>query len=259
MEDSPQNKKGSVVIPLLVVGLLILAFVSGSLWQKVKTLEQGSVAGAGTGATGAPKASPLSIDNLKAYASQLKLDTKKFNTCLDNSEKKAEVDKQQTEGSSEGVSGTPGFFVNGHLIAGALPFETFKTVIDYELSKGLDNINKTSPPAEIKGLVDKQYLTEDFYTKKTVATAGYPTTGNPNAKITLVEYSDFECPYCIRANATVKQILSAYPNDVKLVYKQYPLVQIHQNAQKAAEASLCANDQGKFWEYHDKLFGSEGQ
>lgn len=73
----------------------------------------------------------------------------------------------------------------------------------------------------------------------------------------MVEFSDFECPYCIRAFPTVEQILKEYKNDVKFFYKQYPLVQIHPNAQKAAEASLCAADQGKFWEWHNKVFTIE--
>ena len=73
------------------------------------------------------------------------------------------------------------------------------------------------------------------------------------------EFSDFECPFCVRAYPTVKQILSEYKNDVKLYYKHLPLVNIHPNAQKAAEASLCAADQGKFWEFHDKVFELEAK
>lgn len=77
--------------------------------------------------------------------------------------------------------------------------------------------------------------------------------GNKNAKVTLIEYSDFECPYCERHNPTLKAILQQYPQDVRLVYRHYPL-SFHPNAQKAAEASECAGKQGKFWEMHDKIF-----
>ena len=84
-------------------------------------------------------------------------------------------------------------------------------------------------------------------------------TGAKNAKVTIVEFSDFECPFCIRAYPTVRQVLKEYKDDVKLYYKQFPLVQIHPNALKAAEASLCAADQGKFWEFHDKIFETEAQ
>lgn len=80
--------------------------------------------------------------------------------------------------------------------------------------------------------------------------------GNFNAPITLVEYSDFECPYCGQIYPTFKQILNDYPNKVRLVYKYFPL-SFHPNAQKAAEAAECASEQGKFWEYHDKLFDNQ--
>ena len=80
--------------------------------------------------------------------------------------------------------------------------------------------------------------------------------GNFNAPITLVEYSDFECPYCGKIYPTFKQLLNDYPNQVRLVYKHFPL-SFHPNAQKAAEAAECASEQGKFWEYHDKLFDKQ--
>jgi protein-disulfide isomerase len=70
----------------------------------------------------------------------------------------------------------------------------------------------------------------------------------------MVEFADFECPYCLRAFPTVKQVIAAYGDKVRLVYRNYPLPQ-HPNARPAAEAAQCANDQGKFWPYHDKLFG----
>jgi len=77
--------------------------------------------------------------------------------------------------------------------------------------------------------------------------------GNINAPITLVEFSDFECPFCEKIYPTLNKILNDYQDKVKLVYKYFPL-SFHPNAQKAAEAAECAAEQGKFWEYHDKLF-----
>lgn len=77
--------------------------------------------------------------------------------------------------------------------------------------------------------------------------------GNKNAKVTMIEYSDFECPFCLRHVATVEQALKDYPNDVRLVYRHFPL-SFHPEAQKAAEASECAGKQGKFWEMHDEIF-----
>ena len=80
--------------------------------------------------------------------------------------------------------------------------------------------------------------------------------GDPNAPITIVEFSDFQCPFCQRAYPVVKQLLSKYPNQVKLSYRDFPLRQIHPQADAAAAASRCAGDQGKFWQFHDRLFES---
>ena len=80
--------------------------------------------------------------------------------------------------------------------------------------------------------------------------------GNFDAPITLVEYSDFECPYCEKHFPILSKILNDYKGQVRLVYKHFPL-SFHKNAQKAAEASECASEQGKFWEYHDKLFENQ--
>jgi len=78
--------------------------------------------------------------------------------------------------------------------------------------------------------------------------------GNKNAQITIVEYSDFQCPYCLRFHETMKQIITNYSDDVRWVYRHFPLDSIHPVARKASEASECANDQGKFWEYTDEVF-----
>jgi len=80
--------------------------------------------------------------------------------------------------------------------------------------------------------------------------------GNKNAKITIIEYSDFECPFCARFQPTIEQALDTYPNDVRVVYRHFPL-SFHPQAVPAAVASECAADQGKFWEYHDELFARQ--
>jgi protein-disulfide isomerase len=84
-----------------------------------------------------------------------------------------------------------------------------------------------------------------------------PSIGNNSARITIVEFSDFQCPFCLRAAPTLKRLREAYGDKVRLVWKDYPLTQIHPQAFKAAEAGHCAAEQGKFWEYHDKMFDSQ--
>lgn len=84
-----------------------------------------------------------------------------------------------------------------------------------------------------------------------------PARGGPkNAAVTIIEFSDFQCPYCKQAANTVKEVLKSYGDKVRLIFKHLPLP-IHPEAFKAAQASVCAGAQGKFWEYHDGLFGSD--
>lgn len=83
-----------------------------------------------------------------------------------------------------------------------------------------------------------------------------PSKGPSDAKVTIVEYSDFECPFCSRAETTIDQVLTAHAGKVRIIYKHFPLSQ-HANAAKAAEASLCAHEQGKFWEYKKVLFENQ--
>jgi protein-disulfide isomerase len=83
---------------------------------------------------------------------------------------------------------------------------------------------------------------------------GAPSIGPANSPVTLVEFSDFQCPFCRGFVPTLKRIEDAYRNRVRIVYRQYPIPSLHPFAQKAAEASLCANEAGKFWEMHDLLF-----
>jgi len=85
--------------------------------------------------------------------------------------------------------------------------------------------------------------------------AGRPARGNPSAPVTIVEFSDYECPFCKRAEAAVDQVVKAYPDKVRLVFVNFPL-SFHASAKPAAEAALCANTQGKFWDYSKKLFES---
>jgi protein-disulfide isomerase len=88
-----------------------------------------------------------------------------------------------------------------------------------------------------------------------VAATG-PSKGVSDAKVTIVEFSDFECPFCTRAEDTVKQVMQKYEGKVRLVYRDFPLP-FHPNAAKAAEAARCAGDQGKYWEMHEKLFANQ--
>jgi protein-disulfide isomerase len=91
-----------------------------------------------------------------------------------------------------------------------------------------------------------------------IPTLGSPSRGPENARVTLVEFSDFQCPFCSKAVAQINSILQAYPHDVKLVFKQFPLDN-HPAAALCASAALAANNQGKFWQLHDLMFANRSK
>ena len=87
-----------------------------------------------------------------------------------------------------------------------------------------------------------------------VSAGSAPIRGSANAPVTIIEFSDFHCPYCKKVQPTLSRILSEYGDRVRLAYRDFPLDRLHPSARKAAEAARCSNDQGKFWEFHDKLY-----
>lgn len=219
---------------MVLVGLLVVAaFLLGSLYTKVQYLEKGGPAGAVAGAV-KPKYKTFD-DAMKAMAKLAKVDGNKLVTCMNAGDKKSVVDADTQQGTSVGVNGTPAFFVNGRLISGAMPIEEFKKVFDEELN----------------GTADKKIE------RVTVEAGNAETKGPKDAKITFVEFSDFQCPFCSRAYPTINQLMKDYDGKVQLVFKNFPLISIHPHAQKAAEAAACARDQGKFWEFHNALFENQ--
>jgi predicted DsbA family dithiol-disulfide isomerase len=84
-----------------------------------------------------------------------------------------------------------------------------------------------------------------------------PVRGKSTASVTIVEFGDFQCPYCRQAESVLADLLRKYPDDVRLVFRQLPLTDLHPNAMVAAEAAVCAEQQGKFWEMHDAMYGDQ--
>src|SRR5207302_3324662 len=93
----------------------------------------------------------------------------------------------------------------------------------------------------------------DVYQYKNIDVKDSPVRGDPGAPIAIVEFSDFQCPHCKHAQLPLEQLLSEFPQ-VKLIFKHYPITRAHPYAQGAAQAAVAAGKQGKFWQYHDKLF-----
>jgi len=105
---------------------------------------------------------------------------------------------------------------------------------------------------------EEKQFEELFRNPVNVEAGTSPVRGPADAKITIVEFSDFQCPYCARGKANMDTVMKMYPNDVKLVFKQLPL-SFHKMAAPAAKAALAAGKQGKFWEMHDKFFENQGK
>lgn len=162
-----------------------------------------------------------------------------------------EVDERVPAPTDEEV--TNFYEANKSRIQGARE-EAFQQVRNYLIQGKGDEIYATFIDRLKKEYDVKSYL-EPF--RVNVATEGYPAQGPAAAPVTLVEFSDFECPYCGGLFPTLKLVERNYDDKVRIVFRQFPLTSIHPHAQKAAEASLCANDQRRFWELHDAMFSDQ--
>jgi len=200
----------------------------------------------------AEEESPLSEKNLKKMAKDLKLNMKEFEKCYSSEEAKNKVLADKAEAASLNINGTPGFLINGRFLGGAFPLSAFQEVIDKELNKtATSNCADYSPELQ-QQCADPQ--SANFRPAPVSVRVGdSPILGNRNAPVVIIEYSDFECPFCARAYSTMKEVMKNYKDKVAFSYKHLPL-DFHKNAQTSAIASVCADQQGKFWEYHDKIF-----
>jgi protein-disulfide isomerase len=119
------------------------------------------------------------------------------------------------------------------------------------LEKSVQQVKAATPPA---APAHPQIDPAKVYN---IPLANSPMRGPSDAKVTVVEFADYQCPFCGQAEALVTQVLQDYPKDVRLVYKQFPLATIHPQAMAAAKAALAAGRQGKYWEMHDLLFRNQ--
>jgi protein-disulfide isomerase len=184
-------------------------------------------------------------DDLLRYAQELGLDLDRFRKELDDGTYKAYIDKDLEEARNVGANGTPTFYINGNQVVGAQPLQRFKQVIDALLAGKPVPSEEREPqrPPQPKGPVKLNL-------------EGAPGIGPNNAPITIAVFSEFQCPFCSRGAKTTDDIRKEYGDKVRIVFKHLPLP-FHQHAHLAAQASMAAHAQGKFWEYHDKLFANQ--
>ncbi len=136
------------------------------------------------------------------------------------------------------------------------PFETVKGEIVKFLKERQSGQAKKAYVDKLRVETKVETMLPPLLLPRVEVAAEGPSKGDPKAPITIVEFSDFECPFCSRAEEAVKQVLEAYKGKVRVVYRDFPLP-FHAKAQKASEAALCAGDQNKYWEMHEKLFANQ--
>jgi protein-disulfide isomerase len=206
----------------------------------------------------------LQRESIEKYATEIGLDMAKFKADLDGGKFKKDVEADMALAAKVGARGTPNFFVNGVQVTGARPFDSFKEVIDAQLAAAEQAQKDGTKADELYAAMVKKNFKEPAKAEQAaqrdtskdvykVPVGNSYSKGAQDALVTIVEFSEFQCPFCSRVNPTIKQILDTYPGKVKVVYKHNPLP-FHKDAPLAAEAALAAGAQGKFWEMHDKLF-----
>ncbi len=175
--------------------------------------------------------------SLSDVASQVGLDVKAFDSCITQDKYAKRIEADSSDATKAGAQGTPYSVVidkkgNTAAIPGALPYEQIKSLIDQALAGTLAGQKITLTPISTKDHI----------------------RGKINAPVTIVEYSDFSCPFCKQFHPSLVRALSEYDGKVRWVYRHFPLINIHPHALSQAKAAECAGEQGKFWEYADALF-----
>ena len=181
------------------------------------------------------------------YAEEQSLDGADFGECLDSGETRAGVEADASEGTARGVRGTPTFFINGRPLVGAQPYSTIAQFIGEALAGGALPTSER-PPAPTPALI--------------AAAGDAMTVGDADAPVTIVEFSDYQCPFCASHYRETWPLIKAELVDagrVRYVFKDYALTTIHPQAPKAHEAARCAGDQGAYWEMHDLLFDRQAE
>jgi protein-disulfide isomerase len=213
----------------------------------------------------------LDAASLEKYAQEIGLDMTKFKAALQDKKLQEAVEADVAMGDKLGARGTPAFFVNGSFLSGAQPFDNFKSRIDEQLKKAEELVKKGTPKAKVYEALMKTAKAEaggaaapapapaaapEAGAVKDVDPGNAPSRGPKNAPLTVVLFSDFQCPFCGRVEPSLTELEKAYPGKVRVVWKNFPL-SFHSNAKPAAEAAMAANEQGKFWEMHDKIFANQ--
>jgi protein-disulfide isomerase len=206
---------------------------------------------------------------VELLARELGLDMVRFRADLDSHAYRASIDADQADARALGVSGTPTFFLNGRPVHGNQSLKAFAELVDQELIRAAQHpggyaalVAAGRPSADMsKGAKDTLGERPRAFQAMTLYRVGLGLPGHQigpdDAPVTIVVWSDFQCPYCARQAAVLAHLREKYGRDVRIVYRHLAM-DFHRNAALAAEAGVAAAEQGKFWAFHDQVFADFG-
>lgn len=202
---------------------------------------------------------------VELMAKELGLDMVRFRADLDTHAYRARIQADEDDAKKLGLTGTPAFFINGRPIHGNQPLKVFVDAIDEELvrarntSGGYDALVAVGKPsADVPGGTEHPEFTLDANTAYRMG-LGLPghQLGKDSALVTVVVWSDFQCPFCARSAPVLQQLRTKFGDDVRVIFRHLAMT-AHRKAQLAAEAAIAAADQGKFWAFHDRVWAQFG-
>ncbi len=210
----------------------------------------------------------LGTQLFQQLAQELGLNLQTFSQCLNSGTFDAQIDADIASARQIGVAGTPSFVIgkptaagtaSGTLVRGAVPFERFQRIIESFLHPSTRGQTRTTPVQEQKPAP----LPPEPQTPRAATVRASidddPILGNPDAPVTIIEFSDYQCPVCARFWREVLPRLKKeylFPGKARLIYRDFPIA-FHPNAQISAESAHCAGEQGKYWEMHDMIFQNQ--
>ncbi len=189
---------------------------------------------------------------LVQIAADLSLNEADVEQCLRQERYADQIEADLNDGLEAGVRGTPSFFFNGYYNSGVLPYDAFATILGWAKSGELEQVIAES--------IKRAQATPTPVPEVDVPVGDAPAKGDPDAPVVIIEYSEYQCPYCKRyVDETLTKIDENYIQTGKVYYafKDFPLDSIHPNARPAAMAAHCAREHDAYWEMHDLLFDKQ--
>lgn len=220
------------------------------------------------------------LTGIQDFVRGLGVDVEKFDNDRASEAATAALDSDYEAGGKAGAGGTPFFVVNGHTYSGARPAGNWRRILDYERDAAEEVLSAGTPRAAVYAALMKD-AKDVFGDGGAVGAAPSkraaqgprpgdpdpsvhyrvpiderPTKGPADALVTIVAFSDFQCPFCAKVNPTIEALMGRYGGDLRVAFRQRPL-SFHPMARPAAAGALAAHRQGKFWEMHDRLFAAQ--